>query len=136
MSILPRELAHRVERQIAAHDAKGASRRQPASFTLPLPRDAGRDCYFFMVELEVYAAGLRTPEKMMALNFELESLADCRCKVDTNHDIVYMEFGGPLPSLNEVESMFRKAGLEPKFVGTLPEQLQSKKKTQRLDLSA
>lgn len=86
-----------------------------------------------MVELEIYAAGLRAPEKMMALNLELESLPDLRCKVDTNHDLVYMEFGGILPSLHEVESIFKKAGLEPKFVGSLPEQFLSKKKTQRLD---
>lgn len=86
-----------------------------------------------MIELEIYAAGLRHPEKMMALNLELESLPELRFKMDVNHDLVYLEFAEALPSLHEIESIFRKAGLEPKFVGTLPEEFLSKKKTQRLD---
>ena len=45
-----------------------------------------------MIELEIYAAGVRNPEKMMALALELDVLSGLRYKVDTNHDVVYMEF--------------------------------------------
>ena len=47
-----------------------------------------------MIELEVYAAGVRNPEKMMALALELDVISGLRYKVDTNHDIIYMEFTG------------------------------------------
>lgn len=88
-----------------------------------------------MVELEIYAAGLRAPEKMMGLALELESVLGLRYKVDTNHDIVYLEFTGEPPSLAELSSMFRKAGLEARFVGVMPPELDSKKKTQRINIS-
>jgi hypothetical protein len=52
-----------------------------------------------MVELEIYAAGLRQPEKMLGLALELDVMPNLRYKVDTNHDIVYMEFLGDVPSL-------------------------------------
>ena len=41
-----------------------------------------------MIELEVYAAGVRNPEKMMALTLELDVISGLRYKVDTNHDII------------------------------------------------
>lgn len=85
-----------------------------------------------MIELEVYAAGVRQPEKMMGLTLELDVMPGLRYKVDTNHDIVYMEFSGPPPSQNGIESIFRKLGLEAKFVGQLPTEVSSKKKTQRI----
>lgn len=85
-----------------------------------------------MVEIEVYAAGVRNPDKMMGLGLELDAALGLRYKVDTNHDIIYMEFTGEAPTLNDLKSMFRKAGLEPKFVGALPPEVSPKKKTQRL----
>lgn len=86
-----------------------------------------------MIEVEIYAAGVRAPEKMMALALELDTLPGIRYKVDTNHDIVYMEFTGVAPSLPALKSMFSKAGLEARFVGALPpEVMADKKKTQRL----
>ncbi len=85
-----------------------------------------------MIEIEVYAAGLRNPEKMMGLALELDVLPGLRYKVDTNHDIVYMEFSDQLPSLHNLQSMFRKVGLEAKWVGQIPPEVSSKKKTQRL----
>ncbi len=87
-----------------------------------------------MVELEVYAAGLRVPEKMMALAFELDEMPGLRYKVDTNHDIVYMEFSEEAPTVDGLESVFRKAGLEAQFVGRMPPEVTSKKKTQRIDV--
>lgn len=87
-----------------------------------------------MVELEIYAAGLHNPDKMMGLALELDSVTGLRYKVDTNHDLVYMEFSGDPLNLNDLKSMFRKAGLDSKFVGPLPPEVSSKKKTQRLDV--
>jgi len=86
-----------------------------------------------MIEVEIYAAGVRAPEKMMALALELDTLPGIRYKVDTNHDIVYMEFGSHAPALPALMSIFSKAGLDAKFVGALPpEVMADKKKTQRL----
>lgn len=92
-----------------------------------------------MIELEVYAAGVRQADKMMALALELDVIPGLRYKVDTNHDIVYMEFGEQAtpPTVSSLQSVFRKTGLEAKFVGQLPSEVSSKKKTQRiLDVSA
>jgi hypothetical protein len=86
-----------------------------------------------MIEVEIYAAGVRTQEKMMSLALELDTLPGIRYKVDTNHDIVYMEFTGQAPALHSLKSLFSKAGLEARFVGALPPEVMSeKKKTQRL----
>ncbi len=85
-----------------------------------------------MIELEVYAAGVRHPDKMMGLALELDVLPGLRYKVDTNHDIIYMEFSGIAPSRHDIESIFRKLGLEAKFVGKLPPEVSSKKKTERI----
>ena len=85
-----------------------------------------------MIELEVYAAGVRRPDKMMGLALELDVLPGLRYKVDTNHDIIYLEFSGAVPAQHDIESFFRKLGLEAKFVGQLPPEVSSKKKTERI----
>jgi hypothetical protein len=85
-----------------------------------------------VIELEVYAAGIRQPDLMMALALELDVQPGLRYKVDTNHDIIYMEFKEAGPSQHVLESIFRKAGLEAKFVGQLPPEVSSKRKTQRI----
>jgi hypothetical protein len=85
-----------------------------------------------MIELEVYSAGVRQPDKMMGLALELDVLPGLRYKVDTNHDIIYMEFNADVPSQRDLESIFRKLGLEAKFVGQLPPEVSSKKKTTRI----
>ena len=85
-----------------------------------------------MIELEVYAAGVRHPDKMMGLALELDVLPGLRYKVDTNHDIIYLEFSGLVPAQHDIESFFRKLGLEAKFVGQLPPEVSSKKKTERI----
>lgn len=87
-----------------------------------------------MVEVEVYAAGVRAPEKMMGLALELEAIPGLRYKVDTSHDIVYMEFTGKLLDAGALLALFRRISLDAKFVGELPPGLSEKKKTQRLDL--
>lgn len=87
-----------------------------------------------MVEVEIYAAGVRTPEKMMGLALELEAIEGLRYKVDTNHDIVYMEFTERVPDAELLQTMFRRIDLDPKFVGPLPPEVSEKKKTQRIDV--
>ncbi|MFV0338658.1 MAG: hypothetical protein ACK5LK_10515 [Chthoniobacterales bacterium] len=87
-----------------------------------------------MVELEVYAKGLRNPDKMMGLALELDAVPALHYKVDTNHDLVYMEFAKEPLSVNDLHSIFRKLGLSAKFVGALPPEISSKKKTQRISI--
>jgi len=85
-----------------------------------------------MIELEVYAAGVRNPDKMMGLALELDGIAGLRYKVDTNHDIIYMEYSEQPPTAAGLRSIFTKVGLDAKFVGQLPSEVSSKKKTQRI----
>jgi hypothetical protein len=85
-----------------------------------------------MIELEVYAAGVRNPQKMMALALELDVISGLRYKVDSNHDIIYMEFLGEVPALSALKSLFIKTELEARFVGQLPPEISLKKSTQRI----
>jgi hypothetical protein len=85
-----------------------------------------------MSELEIYAAGVRQPEKMLGLALELDVIPNLCYKVDTNHDIVYMEFGVGVPSAGKLESIFTKLGLKALFVGQLPPEVNSLKRTQRI----
>lgn len=85
-----------------------------------------------MIELEVYAAGVRTLERILELDHEMEAAAGLRYKVDSNHDIVYMEFDEPVLTIHEIRGIFRKLGLEAKIVGSIPPELNAKSKTQVL----
>lgn len=85
-----------------------------------------------MIEVEFYAPGVRQPEKMLGLALELDVIPNLRYKVDTNHDIVYMEFGGVIPAADTLESFFRKIDLQPRLVGQLPQPGNFGKKTQRI----
>ncbi|MEO6052514.1 MAG: hypothetical protein ABIP97_00735 [Chthoniobacterales bacterium] len=82
-----------------------------------------------MAELEVYAAGIRNPDKMMGLALELDAVLGLRYKVDTNHDIVYMEFTEQTLTLHDLKSIFNKLELDAKFVGALPSEMRPKSKT-------
>jgi hypothetical protein len=86
-----------------------------------------------MVEVEVYAAGVRTPEKMMGLALELEAIAGLCYKVDINHDIVYMEFSSHVPDADSIRAIFRRIDLDAKFVGQVPPEVGTKRKTQRIE---
>ncbi len=85
-----------------------------------------------MIELEVYAAGVRSLEKILELDHELEAVPGLRYKVDSNHDIVYLEFDEPTVTIQEIRGIFRKLGLEAKIVGAVPPELNPKSKTQQL----
>ena len=86
-----------------------------------------------MLELEVYAAGVRDLNKILELDIELGAIEGLHYKVDRNHDIVYMELEGPTVTFREIRAIFRKLALEPKFVGAIPAELRPKTKTQLLD---
>jgi hypothetical protein len=83
-----------------------------------------------MIELEVYAAGLRNIDKILELDRQLEPISGLRYKVDPNHDLVYLEMEEAGLTLRELRAMFRKIGLEPRFVGAVPDELRAKSKTQ------
>lgn len=86
-----------------------------------------------MIELEIYAPGVRETDKIMELDHALSAVAGLRFKVDSNHDIVYMEFEEP-PAMTsgEVRNVFVRLGLQPRFVGAVAPELRAKVKTQRL----
>ena len=83
-----------------------------------------------MIELEVYAAGIRNLEKILELDHEFEAVPGLRYKIDSNHDIVYLDFEEPTMTVQEVRAVFRKLGLEPRIVGQVPAELNPKGKTQ------
>ena len=86
-----------------------------------------------MIELEIYAPGLRETDKIMELDHALSAVAGLRFKVDGNHDIVYLEFEEP-PAMTsaEVRNVFVRLGLSPRFVGAVSPELRPKAKTQKL----
>ena len=85
-----------------------------------------------MVELEIYAAGVRELTKILELEHEFEALHGVRYKVDTNHDIVYLEMDEPIVTFREIRAIFVKLGFDPKFVGAIPAELRPRTKTQPL----
>ncbi len=85
-----------------------------------------------MLELEVYAAGVRDLNKVLELDHELDAMPGLRYKVDGNHDIVYLELEAPTVTFREIRAAFRKLGLEPRFVGAIPAELRPKTETQLL----
>jgi len=87
-----------------------------------------------MFEVEIYARGLREMGNILDLDRQLVEIAGLRYKVDTNHDIVYLEFDEPTLSVREIRAIFIKLGLEPLFIGAIPPELQSRTKTKRLSV--
>src|SRR6266542_2997759 len=85
-----------------------------------------------MIELEVYAQGLRDLNKILELDLQLEPIAGLHYKIDTNHDLVYFEFDRPTLSMREIRAIFLKLGLEPLFVGAIPPELRPRTKTEPL----
>ena len=87
-----------------------------------------------MLELEVYAAGVRDLNKILELDHEFGTLAGLRYKVDSNHDLVYLELEEPSLTLREIRAVFRKLDLEARFVGSVPPELRPRTKTQPLSV--
>jgi hypothetical protein len=87
-----------------------------------------------MIELEIYAAGLGDLNKILELDHQLEPISGLRYKVDRNHDLVYLEIDGPIITFREIRAIFRKLGLDPRFIGAIPPELRPKPKTQPLSV--
>ncbi len=68
-----------------------------------------------MIELEVYAAGVRDLNKILELDHQLEAVPGLRYKVDSNHDIVYLELDEPTITSRQIRTLFVELGLEPRF---------------------
>jgi hypothetical protein len=127
----------RIRRESAA--AKGRKTRISAVLQNSRWHCAVRDFTVFaslqsksMIEVEIYAAGVRQLEKILELDHEFEAVAGLRYKVDSNHDIVYLDFEEPTMTIQEIRAVFRKLGLEPRIVGGVPAELNPKSKTQPL----
>lgn len=84
-----------------------------------------------MIELEIYAAGVRDLNVILELDHALETMPGLHYKIDRNHDIVYFEIEEPKVSVSEIGAVFRRLGLEPRVVGQVPPEME-KKKTQVL----
>jgi hypothetical protein len=87
-----------------------------------------------VLELEVYAAGLRDLDKILELDQQLSSVPGLRYKVDRNHDLVYLELDEPTIGFREIRAIFRRLSLDPRFIGAIPAELRPKTKTQPLDI--
>ena len=85
-----------------------------------------------MIELEVYAVGVRDLNKILELDHQLATVPGLRYKVDSNHDLVYLEMDEPVITLREIRAVFRKLELDPRFVGAVSPDLRPKTKTQLL----
>ena len=86
-----------------------------------------------MIELEVYAAGVRDLDKIMQLDHLLGDRSGLRYKVDSNHDLVYLEFDEPASMTSAaIRDTFGKIGLKARFVGPVSTGPAPKMKTQRL----
>lgn len=77
-----------------------------------------------MIELEVYAPGVRELSKVLELDHSLSEIGGLRCKVDRNHDLVYLEFDEPVTTnVTQLQVIFRRVGLVPRFVGEIAAEL-------------
>jgi hypothetical protein len=85
-------------------------------------------------ELEIYARGLREMANILELDRHLVEIAGLRYKMDTNHDIVYLEFDEPTLSIREIRTIFLQLDLEPLFIGAIPHELQARTKTERMSV--
>lgn len=77
-----------------------------------------------MLEIEIYAPGLRQENIQMEFRSQMDMLPLVRYKVDTNHELVYFEIDDPLNvTLDQLTETFTSVGLAPRIVGQLPEGL-------------
>lgn len=77
-----------------------------------------------MIELQIYAPGLRKESAMMQLRHHMDHFPRVRYKVDVRHDVVYFEIDRPSDiSQEEIHQIFDAMELSPRFVGQIPEQM-------------
>ena len=87
-----------------------------------------------MIELEVYACGLRANDSILQLQSQMDIIPEARYKVDANHDLVYFEIDQPdTITQRQIAHVFEAIGLEPRFVGQLPAGIPRGEATRRLE---
>ncbi len=88
-----------------------------------------------MIELEVYARGLRENDSILQLQSQMNIIPKVRYKVDANHDLVYFEIDEPCTvTQRQIARVFESMGLEPRFVGELPAGIPLGSETGRIPL--
>lgn len=86
-----------------------------------------------MIELEVYAQGLRQNDYVMQLRSQMDLLPRVRYKVDLNHDLVYFEVDRAEDiTQRQLTGIFEAIGLQPRFVGQVPAEIAIGSDTTRL----
>lgn len=74
-----------------------------------------------MIELEVYAKGLRSESALMEFHSQMDLMPAVHYKVDTHHDLVYFEIEpGSGVTLRILNDAFTQIGLIPRIVGQVP----------------
>ncbi len=87
-----------------------------------------------MIEVEVYARGLRKDENLLQLGHQMDLLPKVRYKIDREHDVVYFEIDDPMhASQQQLDEVFTSIGLTPRFVGEIPDELKRGNQTARLE---
>jgi hypothetical protein len=74
-----------------------------------------------MIELEVYAAGVRDLNKILELDHHLEATPACVTRSIAITTSCAWRSAEPTITFREICSRFIKLGLEPRFVGAPPE---------------
>lgn len=86
-----------------------------------------------MIELEVYACGLRLNDCVAQLRSQMDLLPRVRYKVDLNHDLVYFEIDNAEDvTQRQITKIFEAIDLEPRFVGQVPAEIPIGSDTMRL----
>jgi len=86
-----------------------------------------------MIEVEIYARGLREGDNVLQLQSQMDVLPSLRYKVDLNHDLVYFEIDQPDQVTQlRLTRVFVNIGLEPRFVGQIPPEIEMGSDTSRL----
>jgi hypothetical protein len=84
-----------------------------------------------MIELEVYARGLR--HTVMQLSNQMDLVPKVRYKIDDHHDLVYFEIeDSARVTLAQISDVLHNIGLSPRFVGQPVEALKAGSSTTRL----
>ena len=106
-----------------------------ACFSLAADGESGTIVYKFkiMIELEVYACGLRDGDNVLQLQSQMDVMPRIRYKVDVRHDLVYFEIDNPAEvTQRSITKMFEAIGLEARFVGQIPPEIELGSDTIRL----
>ncbi|HRH94392.1 MAG TPA: hypothetical protein PLB55_00590 [Prosthecobacter sp.] len=79
-----------------------------------------------MIEVEIYAPGLRADSALLQLRNQMDQFPKVRYKVDARHDLVYFEIDKPGDiSQQEINQIFEAMDLDARFVGQIPEELRT-----------